>query len=124
MRAAKQNGKLAALFGVEGGHMLGPGTEDEQLQRARRLARLGARYLTLTHTTTNDLGGSSGDEGRTKGITPFGLRMLAELEKLGVIADVSHVSTRCSGTWCAQQRSPCWFALVVAAARQRAPQRH
>lgn len=92
IRAAKERGEVAALFGIEGGHMLGPGTEDEQLTRLRRLAGLGARYLTLTHTTSNDLGGSSGDDGRTKGLTGFGRRMLAEMEKLGVIADVSHVS--------------------------------
>lgn len=85
-------GETSALFGVEGGHMLGPGGEDEQLARLRRFAELGVRYLTLTHTKETDLGGSSGDESEIKGLTDFGRRAVAEMERLGILIDISHVS--------------------------------
>ena len=93
VRAAQARGALAMLFGVEGGHMLGPGTpEDTQLDHLRRLHALGARYLTLTWAVSNDLGGSSGDDGDGTGLTPFGRKVMAEMERLGMMIDLSHVS--------------------------------
>ena len=92
VRANKQRGLLSALFGVEGGHSLQPGSPDEQLARLRRLAELGTRYLTLTWSISDDLGGSSGDEGRTQGLIDFGRRAIAEMERLGIVVDVSHLS--------------------------------
>jgi membrane dipeptidase len=84
--------KMSALFGVEGGHELWPGTPDEQLAHLRRFAELGARYMTLTWSNSNDVGGSSGDEGRTIGLTDFGRQVIAEMERLGILVDLSHVS--------------------------------
>jgi membrane dipeptidase len=93
VRAAQARGALAMLFGVEGGHMLGPGTpEGTQLDHLRRLHALGARYLTLTWAVSNDLGGSSGDDGDGTGLTPFGRKVMAEMERLGMMIDLSHVS--------------------------------
>jgi membrane dipeptidase len=80
---------VSALFGVEGGYMLAPGDELEHL---RRFAALGARYLTLTHTKRTSLGGSSGDESDGEGLTDAGRALLQEMWRLGVVADVSHVS--------------------------------
>jgi membrane dipeptidase len=92
VRENAAQGRLSALFGVEGGHMLLPGDPQAQLAHLRRLSELGARYMTLTWSNSNDVGGSSGDEGRTQGLTPFGAQVIAEMERLGVVVDLSHVS--------------------------------
>ena len=92
VRANQARGVMSALYGVEGGHSLLPGTPDEQLAHLRRLAELGARYMTLTWSNSNDVGGSSGDEGRLVGLTDFGRKVIDEMERLGVIIDLSHVS--------------------------------
>ena len=92
IRANEKTGAMSALFGVEGGHMLQPGSPDEQLAHLRRFAALGARYLTLTWSNSNDVGGSSGDEGRVLGLTDFGRKVIAEMERLGIVVDLSHVS--------------------------------
>jgi membrane dipeptidase len=89
VRENKARGVVSALFGVEGGYMLTPGDEVEHL---RRLAGLGARYLTLTHTKRGSIGGSSGDGSDGEGLTDQGRILLDELWKLGVVVDVSHVS--------------------------------
>jgi membrane dipeptidase len=86
------HGKLSALFGVEGAHALLPGDEATQLSRVRRFYDEGARYMTLTWSNSNALGGSSGDDGKTKGLTDFGRRVIDEMHKLGMMVDISHVS--------------------------------
>lgn len=92
VRANQSRGVMSALFGIEGGHELLPGAPDEQLAHLRRLADLGARYMTLTWSNSNDVGGSSGDDGRLVGLTDFGRRVIDEMERLGVVVDLSHVS--------------------------------
>ncbi len=84
-------GKASALLGVEGGHLLLPGTEDEQLQHLRDFAARGVRYLTLSWSSSSPIGGSTA-EGEQEGLTPFGKRVVAEMEKLGIIVDLSHGS--------------------------------
>src|SRR5213075_649376 len=71
------------LIGVEGGHMLLPGTEEEQLAHLKAFADRGVRYLTLSWSSSSPIGGSTAQE-RQQGLTPFGRRALAEMEKLGV----------------------------------------
>jgi membrane dipeptidase len=92
VRANEKAGVLSMLLGVEGGHVLGPASEDEQIARLRELSRRGVRYLTLTWSNSNDLGGSSGDDGDVRGLTPFGRRVVAEMNRLGIVVDLSHVS--------------------------------
>jgi membrane dipeptidase len=92
LRQHAASGKVAALFGVEGAHALAPGSEQEQLLRLRRLHELGVRYMTLTWLNSNEIGGSSGDHGDGTGLTEFGRRVIAEMERLGIIVDLSHVS--------------------------------
>jgi membrane dipeptidase len=92
VRENHERGVFSALFGVEGGHMLWPGGPEEELAHLRRFAELGARYMTLTWSNSNDVGGSSGDEGRVTGLTEFGRRAIAEMERLGIAVDLSHVS--------------------------------
>ena len=92
VRANEKAGVMSVLFGVEGGHVLGPADEKTQLERLRELARRGVRYMTLTWSNSNDLGGSSGDDGDVRGLTPFGRQVVAEMNRLGMVVDVSHVS--------------------------------
>jgi membrane dipeptidase len=92
VRAATAAGKIAFLIGVEGGHSLGDATDDELLQRLRVFYDRGARYMTLTWSNTNRIGGSSGDTGTDTGLTPFGERVVRAMNDLGMIVDVSHVS--------------------------------
>ena len=92
VRSNSARGVLSALLGVEGGHSLLPGSDEEQLAHLRALAALGVRYMTLTWNNSNTIGGSSSDEGRVLGLTDQGRRVLDEMQRLGVLIDLSHVS--------------------------------
>jgi membrane dipeptidase len=88
--------RIAALIGVEGGHVI-----EGDLRLLRDYYRLGARYLTLTWSNSNELGQSSGDvkmdeNGKPKdpGLTDFGREAVRELNRLGMMVDISHVSDR------------------------------
>jgi membrane dipeptidase len=86
---AKAQGKVAILIGVEGGHAI-----ESSLDNLRALYARGARYMTLTWNNGNDWAGSSiGVNGtRTGGLTPFGRDVVREMNRLGMLVDVSHVS--------------------------------
>ena len=86
---AKAEGKVAILIGVEGGHAI-----ESSLANLRALYGRGARYMTLTWNNGNDWAGSSiGVNGtRTGGLTPFGRDVVREMNRLGMLVDVSHVS--------------------------------
>ncbi len=93
VRAAAAAGKIALLIGVEGAHAMGRlGSERRTLQRMRWMHRRGARYMGLTWMNSNALAGSSGDAGRTRGLSPLGRRVVRLMNDLGVMVDVSHVS--------------------------------
>ena len=92
VRENARRGVISILLGVEGAHMLLPGTDEEQLDHLRVFAFQGVRYLTLTWASSNPVGGSSGDDGDTQGLTALGRRLIAELEKLGVVIDLAHAS--------------------------------
>jgi membrane dipeptidase len=89
VRQAKADGKVAVLIGVEGGHAI-----EDSLDKLRELHRRGARYLTLTWNNGNAWAGSSlGSHGtRTGGLTPFGAEVIREMNRLGMLVDVSHAS--------------------------------
>ncbi|MBP9946161.1 MAG: dipeptidase [Vicinamibacteria bacterium] len=89
IRAAHQAGKIAALMGMEGGHMI-----DESLPVLRDYARLGVRYLTLTHSLNTTWADSSGDKPVHNGLTAFGRDVVRELNRLGVMVDVSHIADK------------------------------
>lgn len=89
IRAAHQAGKIAALMGMEGGHMI-----DESLPVLRDYARLGVRYLTLTHSLNTTWADSSGDKPVHNGLTAFGKDVVRELNRLGVMVDISHVADK------------------------------
>jgi len=92
VRANARRGLFSVLLGLEGGHSLLPGSEEEQLEHLRRFAQLGVRYLTLTWSISNPIGGASTDAGERVGLTPFGRRALEEMDRLGMMVDLSHVS--------------------------------
>jgi len=92
VRANADRGRISALFGVEGGHALLPGNEEEMLAHLRTFHARGARYMTLTWSVASPLGGSSGDGSDGQGLTDVGRRIVDEMERLGMMVDVSHVS--------------------------------
>lgn len=82
-----REGRIASLIGVEGGHMI-----DNSLATLRIFHRLGARYLTITHGDTLDWADSATDRPLHDGLTEFGDDVVRELNRLGMFADISHVS--------------------------------
>jgi len=89
VRAARKQGKIAALMGMEGGHMI-----NNSLPILRMYAALGVRYLTLTHSVNTEWADSSGDKPKHDGLTDFGKDVVRELNRLGVLVDISHVSDK------------------------------
>jgi membrane dipeptidase len=89
VRTAKGEGKVAIFIGVEGGHAI-----EGSLEHLRELYAKGVRYMTLTWNNGNDWAGSSiGSNGtRTGGLTPFGRTVVREMNRIGMLVDLSHVS--------------------------------
>jgi len=90
--AARNAGKLAVLMGLEGGHAL-----EGDLRMLRNFHRLGVRYMTLTWSNTNELGDSSGDMQKAGvqhhgGLSALGRQAVAEMNRLGMLVDISHVA--------------------------------
>ncbi len=89
IRAAKRDGRLALMIGVEGGHAI-----EDSLDILRELYDRGARYMTLTHVNTNNWCDSSADAERHGGLSPFGREVVATMNDVGMIVDVSHISDK------------------------------
>ena len=87
VRAARAAGKVASLMGVEGGQQI-----DESLAVLRSYARAGARYMTLTWSTTHSWADSATDEPVHGGLSDFGREVVAEMNRIGMILDLSHVA--------------------------------
>lgn len=88
LRAAVRAGKHAALMGIEGGHAI-----EGDLGLLRMFQRLGVRYMTLTHTQHNEFADSCAPaEPRWRGLNRLGVEVVAEMNRLGLMVDVSHVS--------------------------------
>ncbi|OAI53897.1 membrane dipeptidase [Planctomyces sp. SCGC AG-212-M04] len=82
-----KTGKIASMLGVEGGYSI-----ENSLSNLARFYDLGVRYMTLTHTRTIDWADSSADQPRHGGLSPFGEEVVAEMNRLGMLVDLSHVS--------------------------------
>ena len=80
-------GKIASLIGMEGGHSI-----ENSLSTLRRLFELGARYMTLTHSATLDWADSATDVAKHGGLSAFGEEVVREMNRLGMLVDLSHVS--------------------------------
>jgi membrane dipeptidase len=89
VRAAKRDGKIAVLMGVEGGHMI-----NSNLDVLRSFANSGVRYMTLTHSVNVEWADSSTDKPVHNGLNDFGKDVVREMNRLGVIVDISHVSDK------------------------------
>jgi membrane dipeptidase len=83
----RKAGKIASLIGVEGGHSI-----DNSLGVLRTYYQLGVRYMTLTHTESLDWADSATDAPKCKGLSPFGEDVVREMNRLGMLVDLSHVS--------------------------------
>jgi len=101
VRAAYQQGKIAALMGVEGGHMI-----NSDLATLRKFASLGVRYMTLTHSGNDEWADSSTASAAHNGLTDFGKDVVGEMNRLGVIVDISHVSDKTFYDALAVSRAP------------------
>jgi len=90
VKNAAQQGKIAALMGLEGGYAI-----DERLENVERYYRLGVRYMSPAWSVSTSWAGSSGDEiGATRGLNEFGKNVVREMNRLGMMVDVSHVSDK------------------------------
>jgi membrane dipeptidase len=89
IRETRKQGKIAALIGVEGGHMI-----HSDLAVLRTYAALGVRYMTLTHSGNCEWADSSTDKPVHNGLTDFGKDVVREMNRLGMMVDISHVSDK------------------------------
>ncbi|MBZ5601191.1 MAG: dipeptidase [Acidobacteriia bacterium] len=94
IEAAHKKGKIAALMGIEGGHAI-----EDSTRLLRDFYALGVRYMTLTHSNTNNWADSSGDITKSdvqhhNGLTDFGKDVVREMNRLGMMVDISHVADK------------------------------
>jgi membrane dipeptidase len=106
IRRIAARGKIAALMGIEGGHAI-----EDSLATLRMFYKLGVRYMTLTHTNTNDWADSSGDINNAnvahhQGLTDFGRAVVREMNRLGMMVDISHVADKTFYDVIATTRAP------------------
>ncbi|MFF1344106.1 MULTISPECIES: dipeptidase [unclassified Streptomyces] len=87
MEAARADGRIASLMGAEGGHSI-----NNSLATLRALHQLGVRYMTLTHNDTIDWADSATDEPRHGGLSDFGREVVREMNRIGMLVDLSHVA--------------------------------
>jgi membrane dipeptidase len=87
IRAAMKRGRIGSLLGLEGGHAI-----ENSLALLRQYYELGVRYMTLTHNATLDWADAALDSAKHRGLTPFGREVVREMNRLGMLVDLSHVS--------------------------------
>ena len=105
VRAAHKSGKIASMMGVEGG-----GQIDESFSVLRAYHALGAGYLTLTHSKTISWADSATDNPQHGGLTPFGREVVRELNRLGMLVDLSHVNEQTMLAAIAASKAPVIFS--------------
>ena len=87
IRRIHKAGRIASLIGIEGGHQI-----NNSMSVLRQMYALGARYMTLTHTSNTEWADSATDTPAHHGLTPFGREIVREMNRLGMLVDLSHVS--------------------------------
>ncbi len=100
-----KQGKLGSLLGLEGGHAL-----ENSLGALRAYYDLGVRYMTLTHNVTLDWADAALDSAKHKGLTPFGDSVVREMNRLGMLVDLSHVSPATMSAALNVSRAPVIFS--------------
>lgn len=98
-------GRIASLIGMEGGHAIG-----NSLGALRMFHRLGARYMTLTHSRTLDWADAAGDDPRHDGLTGFGEEVVREMNRLGMVVDLSHATPATMQDALAVSEAPVMFS--------------
>ena len=98
-------GRVASMIGVEGGRQIGG-----SLASLRQYYNLGARYMTLTHNQTTEWADSATDDPKYGGLSPFGLQVVHEMNRLGMLVDLSHVSADTMKDAIAASRAPVIFS--------------
>lgn len=84
-----QAGRIAAAMGIEGGHAI-----NGRIELVEAFFQAGVRYMTLSWSNSNEICGASTDEGRERGLSPFGREVVALMNQLGMVVDISHVSDK------------------------------
>jgi membrane dipeptidase len=102
---AHKKGKVGSLIGIEGGRQIG-----SSLPALRQFYRLGARYMTLTHNQTTEWADSATDEPKYDGLSGFGLEVVKEMNRLGMLVDLSHVAPSTMKDAIAATRAPVIFS--------------
>lgn len=87
VRRIHKSGRIASMIGIEGGHQI-----NDSMAALRQMYELGARYMTLTHVTNTDWADAATDNPVHHGLTPFGQEIVREMNRLGMLVDLSHVS--------------------------------
>lgn len=105
------HGRIACLIGMEGGHSI-----DNSLAVLRMFYRLGARYLTLTHSLNTAWADSATDRPKSHGLTAFGREVVREMNRLGMLVDLSHVSPEVMAQALEESRAPVIFSHSAARA--------
>lgn len=106
IRRIVKSGKIAALMGIEGGHAI-----EDSVRTLHMFYKLGVRYMTLTHTNTNDWADSEGDVNSPSvqhhnGLTDFGRQVVHEMNRVGMMVDISHVADKTFFDVIATTRAP------------------
>ncbi|HKP67686.1 MAG TPA: dipeptidase [Pyrinomonadaceae bacterium] len=89
IRAAKKTGKVCSLMGIEGGYAI-----ENSLYALRNFYRLGIRYMTLTHNVSHDWADAHAGEVKNNGLSDFGKEVVREMNRIGMLVDISHVSVK------------------------------
>ena len=110
------DGKIASLIGMEGGHSI-----DNSLAVLRQLYAVGARYMTLTHWTNTDWVDAATDKPEHDGLSPFGEIVVKEMNRLGMLVDLSHVSAAAMHDVLDVSRAPVFFSHSCALALNAHP---
>lgn len=105
VRRIHKAGRIASLIGIEGGHQI-----NDSLAVLRQMYALGARYMTLTHSSNTDWADSATDAPAHHGLTPFGASVVREMNRLGMMVDLSHVSPETMRAALAVSRAPVIFS--------------
>jgi membrane dipeptidase len=100
-----REGKIASLIGIEGGHQIGG-----SLAALRQFYRLGARYMTLAHFTNSDVADSATDDPKWNGLSPFGKTVVGEMNRMGMLVDLAHVSAKTMKDAIAVSKAPVIFS--------------
>jgi membrane dipeptidase len=105
MVAAHRAGRIGSMLGVEGGRQIGG-----SMAALRRFYDLGVRYMTLTHNQTTEWADAGTDEPRHDGLSPFGLEVVREMNRVGMLIDLSHVSPATMRDALAATKAPVIFS--------------